>query len=148
MVDEDTLITQWLNGLSRLHRGHFAAAKACELNNVCLGVPVIVLTTIVGSAVFSSVQSDTSTSTKIIVGVLSITAAVLSGLQTFLKFSERAARHKVTATKYGILRRELEQAIALTGGRKLEKSFMDSLRARWDSLDEESPTVPERLLPH
>ena len=145
MIDKKTLVTQWLNGLALLHRGHFTAAKACEQKNIYLGVPVIVLSTIVGSAVFASIQSTSTTSAKIVVGALSITAAIFSGLQTFLKFSERAERHKITATKYGILRRELEQSIALASDQIPEKAFLDSLRTRWDSLDEESPTLPTRL---
>ncbi|MFN0277587.1 MAG: SLATT domain-containing protein [Pyrinomonadaceae bacterium] len=145
MIDQKTLVTQWLNGLSVLHRGHFTAAKACEQKNIYLGIPVIVLSTIVGSAVFASIQTDSATNTKIMVGALSIMAAIFSGLQTFLKFSERAERHKITATKYGILRRELEQSIVLTSDGIPEKAFLDSLRTRWDSLDEESPTLPARI---
>jgi hypothetical protein len=145
MTDKKTLVTQWLHGLSLLHREHFAAAKACEQKNIYLGIPVIVLSAIVGSAVFASIQSASTTNTKIIVGTLSIAAAIFSGLQTFLKFSERAERHKITATKYGMLRRELEQAIALASDGVPEKVFLDALRVRWDSLDEESPTLPARV---
>lgn len=125
MIDQKTLVAQWLNGLSLLHREHFTAAKACEQKNIYLGIPVIVLSTIVGSAVFASIQSTSTTNIKIVVGALSITAAILSGLQTFLKFSERAQRHKITATKYGVLRRELEQSIALASDGIRSCKFLD-----------------------
>jgi hypothetical protein len=78
--------------------------------------------------------------------VASVLAAILAGLQTFLRYSERAERHRVSGGKYGTLRREIEQRLVFPPANSAElSSYADSLRARWDKLSEECPTTPNRI---
>src|SRR5436190_1807437 len=67
------------------------------------------LTAAVGTTVFSSIASSPQLWVKILTGIMSMAAAVLAALQTFLKYSERAAQHKAAAQNYGMLRREYEE---------------------------------------
>jgi hypothetical protein len=48
--------------------------------------------------------------------------------------------------KYGALRKELEQKLALPppDGEQVEK-YVDSVRIRWEKLSEECPPVPQRI---
>ncbi len=139
------LLNQWLNGLAILHKCHFTAATSFERKNILLGIPVIVISAIVGSAAFASIETEANMITKIVVGVLSISAAIAASLQTFLKYSERAEKHKIAATSYGVLRRELEQSLAMAESRPITVEFMDSIRSRWDDLDKETPTLSEEI---
>ena len=45
---------------------------------------------------------------QILIGLASVAAAILSSLQTFLGYSERAEKHRLAGAKYGALGRELE----------------------------------------
>ena len=108
-TDADLLIT-WLRRARESQFAHYAAADDLSLKGHALGVPVILLTTIVGASAFASVAAEVvPTYAKLLVGAFSVLAAVLSGLQTFFKFSERADKHRVFGARYGALRRELEQ---------------------------------------
>jgi len=46
---------------------------------------------------------------RIVAGLLSVLAAILASLQTFLKFSERAQMHREAGARFGALVKELEQ---------------------------------------
>ena len=105
---------------------------------------MIILTTLVGTSVFASLAKEApSTSIRIIVGSLSILAAVLAGLQTFMKFAERSEKHRSTAARYGIVRRQLEQVYAAPPeGGNWPDDLLDNLRTQLDNLGSEAPEVP------
>jgi hypothetical protein len=140
------LLIDWLLRIRRIQLAHAKSATYFERLNFWLGIPVVALTTLVGTSVFATLQKEAGTSIKIAVGIASVLAAILAGLQTFLRYSERAERHRVTGAKYGVLRREIEQKLALpsTTIEEIEK-YVDSMRMRWDKLSEDSPMTPQRI---
>jgi hypothetical protein len=57
-----------------------------------------------------------------------------------------AEKHKTVAMKYGILRRELDEIILMPQkGKSLKPEFITDFRKRWDTIDEESPSIPEKI---
>src|SRR5688572_21035863 len=88
----DLLVDQWLNGLRISHIAHSQSAASCELRGRILGVCVVVLSTVVGTAIFSTLESSPSTATKVVAGLLSVAAGVVAALQTFLGFDQRASK--------------------------------------------------------
>jgi hypothetical protein len=96
--------------------------------------------------VFATLDSSPALWERILVGFLSVTAAVLASLQTFLRYSELAEKHKTAAVKYGAIRREVEEALATNEPENRQsREFFRSIRGRWDALDEESPIVPASI---
>lgn len=135
--DADLLLA-WLRRARESQFAHYAFADRLAWKGQTLGVPVILLTTLVGATALSSVAAAVvPTFAKVIVGALSLLAAVLSALQTFFKYAERAERHRVFGARYGALRRELEQ-LHSNGGKTNDK-----LRQALDKLAEDAPAVPE-----
>jgi len=138
-------LQQWHQGIRISHSAHFKAAEVYEQRNLWLGVPVVVLSAVTGTAVFTS-SGDTVVAERVVVGLFSVTAAVLASLQTFLRYSELAQKHKAAAIKYGALRRELEEALATySEEHPFAPKFMTSIRERWDALDDESPVVAKKI---
>jgi hypothetical protein len=89
--------------------GHELSAELFERKNRWLGVPATVISAVVGSSIFASLASEkTSIVLMVVTGSLSICAAVLSALQTFLRYSETAQNHKTAAGSYGTLRRKID----------------------------------------
>jgi hypothetical protein len=88
------LLRDWSARAASSSAGHYSTAHGLSRRNILLGVPVVVLTTFIGTSVFATLQDDIDTSLKIFVGVISVTAAVLASLQTFLRFGERAEKHR------------------------------------------------------
>jgi hypothetical protein len=142
----DELVLAWLHRARESQWAHYEMANMLARRSHLLGVPVIVITSFVGTSVFASIASQAiSVEAKIIVGALSVIAAVLSSLQTFFKFSERAERHKSFAARFSSVRRELEVLHASKGGSE-RAEYVTVLREKLDRLAEEAPSIPNAVL--
>jgi hypothetical protein len=147
-TNRDT-VENWKRLLSALQKGSFVAAAMFERRQRLLGLPAMVLSTIVGTAIFASLaqtQTPTEPWIKIVTGLVSVAAAVLSSLQTFLGYAELAQKHKTAGLKYGALRRETEEALAFESEAELaSRDFFKSIRTRWDQIDQEAPPLPQQI---
>ncbi len=144
--DVEHLYHAWHRRVAAAEAGHGFMADRMRRRSLLLGVPVVVLTTIVGTSVFASLQdADVPTSVRVIVGSISILAAVISSLQTFLRYGARSEGHRVAAIRYETLRRDMAKVLALPREAKTEPVWeMDSVRQRMDRYAKESPTIGER----
>lgn len=97
-MDHQIIKKQWYNGVRIAHVAHIEAAKVFERRHIFLGVPVVILTTAVGTTVFAGIAESSTPIIKISVGIVSVIVAVLAGLQTFLRFSETAEKHRMAST--------------------------------------------------
>lgn len=141
----DELVLAWLRRARESQMGHYEMATALEARSYWLGVPVIVISGLVGTSVFASIAADViPVQAKLIVGVLSVLAAILSSLQTFFKFAERAEKHKTFGARFGAIRRELE-VLHASGAAHLEPHYIGTLRERLDRLAEEAPAVSSAI---
>lgn len=118
--------------------------------NTWLGVPVIIATTIVGTAIFGTLQENPHVAWKIAAGLFSLLAAVLSALQTSLKYSELSEKHKSAGARYASMRRRLDVFI-LKYQNESEKDRLIALKEfeeiaiKFGELAEESPSIPDKL---
>jgi hypothetical protein len=75
-------------------------------------------------------------------GVMSVLAAVLASIQTFLNYAERAEKHRVASIKCGAFRREIDHFFALPPERRVDTvAFCNEMRVRLDNILEESPPL-------
>lgn len=140
--DAEELVLAWLRRARESQLAHYEMANRLGRRNLWMGVPVIVITAMVGTSAFASVVSDLiPVWAKIAAGGASVLAAVLASLQTFFKFSERSERHKTFGAKFGAVRRELESLHA-SGKATEEPDKVAVLREKLDRLAEEAPAVP------
>jgi hypothetical protein len=139
------LLDDWYHRTRESQFGHFGAAKYYGSLHYYLGIPVVVLSGVVGTSLFASIGKTAAVPT-VIIGMVSVLVAVLGSLQTFLRFSERAEKHRVAAARYGAIRREIEQVRSLNfDSNENMREFIDKLRKRLDNLAEESPAIPRRV---
>ncbi|HEU5142583.1 MAG TPA: SLATT domain-containing protein [Solirubrobacterales bacterium] len=111
-----------------------------------LGVPAVMLSALVATGVFSTLEEDPAVSLRIATGVLAVAAAVLTALQTFLRHEERAEQYREAARSYGRIRRRIEQAIRFPPARAAEaRQLMDSLANSLDEASKGKPNVPQRV---
>jgi len=145
-MNQLSTIRDWHRSLRIKHSAHSRCAALCDRRNLFLGVPVVALSTLSGTAVFATLQSSPQTWIKILIGLFSIAAAVLASLQTILRYAELSQKHKTAAVQYGSLRRELEEALAVcTDAEPCTREFINSIRTRWDTIEQESPSIPQRV---
>jgi len=142
----EILITDWFRRSRESQFVHYACGNFFSRLNYFLGVPTICLTGVVSTAIFSTLENEVVGSAKIVVGFVSVLATILASLQTFLGFSERAEKHRVTAARYAAVRRQLEfiKSFSDGDGEELRKK-MEMVKQEMDGLAKSSPEVPERI---
>lgn len=140
-MTKEELLTHWQRTLVRLQIEHELSARAFEKYNWKLGIPVVVLTTVVGASIFGTLQENELLALKIGTGCLSVLSVVLSSLQTFFNFGARAGGHKVAADRLGELSREAQEKLALGLADAELAEYLAELRQRWDSISREAPNL-------
>lgn len=156
MIDKKLLFTpetksELLNGwLIHAHKGrdrHNEASRRYEQYRYWLGVPTLSVSTIVGTSVFSALS--TQEAPALWVAILSVLAAVLTALQTFLNFAALADRHRATAVKYKAVIREIEQHTADMNtqhdSEKFTVEMISAIRVKLDTLEDEAPVVTSKI---
>jgi len=144
----EDLVLAWLRRSREAQLCHYEMSTKLSMQNLVMGVPVIMITALVGTSAFASILSELIPIwAKIAVGFTSLLAAVISSLQTFFKFSERSEQHKTFAAKFGAVRRELE-VLHVSGNAFQEPSYVNVLRDKLDRLAEEAPAIPPRIFSH
>lgn len=104
----EELILRWLLRTRESQFSHYEKSIYFDRWNFWFGIPVIVVTAIVSASVFATIAKEATAELKYWTMGLSLLAVVFSSLQTFLKFSERAERHRAVGAEYATLRRRLE----------------------------------------
>jgi hypothetical protein len=145
--DVENLYESWHRRSAAAEAGHRTMAERMRRRYVMLGIPIVVLTTVVGTSVFASLQHQAvSTPLRIVVGSLSILAAVMSSLQAFLRYGTRAEGHRIATIRYETLRRDMSETLAVPRAFRPDPVHeLDSVRQRLDRYAKESPNVDERL---
>ena len=140
MASSEQVLDDWYQRVAVTQRAHYLSTDHFGARKYWLGIPAVVLSTLVGTSVFATVQMQPDLWPQISVGLASVLAALLTSLQTFLGYSERAERHRIAGAKYGALGRELEQLRALEVSPTADA--MNDVRKRLDDLAVESPNNP------
>ena len=80
--------------------------------------------------------------------MISIAVAVLSSLQTFFRYTERAEKHREAAIHYGILNRELERLRAFPPSDEEARSTLKHIEEKLNQLAQNTPAIPLVFLKH
>ena len=125
---------------------HFEIAEDLARRNMFLGIPVVVLSAIVGTSLYASVSGGgAAVGIRIAAGTVSLIAGVLASIQTFLRFGARAEQHRVAAERWAAVRREIEKVRALPAQQVGDaKQLLDDIKARMDEAADKSPAMPKR----
>jgi hypothetical protein len=147
-TDVVKLLRDWSARAGASADAHYALCTRLSRANIRFGVPVVILTTFVGTSVFATLQHHVSLALRIGVGILSVLAAVLASLQTFLRFGERAEKHRTAAEAWAALRRDMETMIALhptyPESRGDPKKYLDDVKQKFAQIAQQSPEMGEQ----
>ncbi len=142
------LLRDWERRAAASADANYGVAQRLAKHTIRLGVPVVALTTLIGTSVFATLEENVAVEYRIVVGALSGLAAVLASLQTFLRFPERAEKHRAAGEQWSSVRREISQMLALhptyLASRGDPKAYLDDLRRRMDEIAAQSPEMPDR----
>lgn len=129
---------------------HYSSARAFHNRHLWLGVPSVILGVVVSTSIFSSISKAETTSYStwlvILIGLLSVIAAALSGLQTFFKFSELAEKHRIAGAKYAHIKHEIELLATFLPTKDSELiALLQKIEGEWGKCRQESPNIPDSL---
>ena len=134
------LLEDWHSRVYAAQAAHYASADRFRLLNYIVGVPSIIFSSIVGTAIFAGLEKHSTPSR--LVASISILAAVLAGLQTFLRFSERASQHATAADWFSAVRRDIEEILHLpVNCRGKVKDCLDKVRKEMNRAAQDAPEL-------
>jgi hypothetical protein len=147
-MDERTesLLRRWQCQLAWKEKAHTDASRWVTLKTSWVSYPAAALSALAGTSIVASFAQGGSQPLQLAAIVLSLSAAVLSAIQTQTRssFLQIADHHRAAAAKYGNLRREIEVIMALPDTNDVKKKHnVDIVLERFDKLDRESPSIPK-----
>jgi hypothetical protein len=146
---ERQLLAEWTARTTAAQHAHYYLMTQLRRRNLMLGIPVIVLTATLGTALFSSIANGDSAApiwAKVTAGVISALAGVLAAVQTFMKFSERAEKHAVAADWLAATRRDLEVVAATPESFRGDPAVvLAGLRKEINRIAQSAPAIGERV---
>ena len=134
------LIQLWQFRNHRVQLAHYECARRFERFHLWLGLPAVALSTFVGTAVFSTLEKSADIKFQIGVGLLSVTAAVLTVLQTFLRYGELAEKHRLAGARFANLKHRIELLMTLPAEADI-RSQLATIEETWAKVREESPSL-------
>lgn len=145
-MTKEELLQRWQKTIRQLQLEHELASRYYEKLNLKLGIPTVALTAIVGASIFGTIQKSALPEKAalwvgVTAGFLSLASLVLSSLQTFLGFGNRASGHKAAADRLGELAKEAQEVLVFGLPDAEFKNFITDFRTRWDAAAREAPML-------
>ena len=123
-------------------RAHMILAARTSRHDRGSGVPVVIFSTIVGTAIFASLKTEESTGWQIATGALSV-------LQTFFGFSALAGRHRQAADGHYRIWRATRSFMFLIRDpdtkRKDAIEVWDKISSNLNAVDDKAPVVSDAI---
>jgi hypothetical protein len=147
---EVELLKRWGEVSSSYRFLHDRAFRIFQLRNYFFTIPVIVLSTISGTASFSiaSFPENLQEYVPMVIGGINIFVGIVQTIAQFLRISELAESHRVASTAYGKFSRNIATELSLPPNNRTYNGidFVQMCRAEMDRLLEQSPIIPMNLL--
>jgi hypothetical protein len=150
--EQEELMAKWSDIAACYRWMHDRAEKSFHKKNLGITVPVIILSTLTGTANFGlgSIFGDDQKSQQFAsfaIGGVSIIAGVLTTLGNFLRFAQLEEAHRVSAVQWGKFQRQLTVELSLhPNDRNDSMDFIKLCRAELDRLIEQSPQIPDSII--
>jgi hypothetical protein len=141
---ETALLDQWKARISAAQHAHYYMMGRLWTLHAWLGVPVVVLTAVVGTSLFATLarsNSSTSSSLRATLALISVAAAILSALQMFFKFGERAEKHAIAADWFSAVPRVIEQHSSIRPASRTSGEVVGDLRKEINKIVQNSPQL-------
>ena len=136
---EKALAFQWL---------HDQAEKRYSQFNTYIALPVIVLSTLSGTASIGQKElfGDTPVS-AVVIGLVSILVGILNTFASFFAWAKRAEGHRIAGITYSKLHRYISIELSLPREQRVPaKHFLKTIRENIDRLNETSPQIPQVVI--
>ena len=150
---QEQLMAEWADKAGCYRWLHDRCEKKYSLMNMWITIPVIILSTLTGTANFAIdgfVPDGDEELKKYIqagIGGVSIFAGILTTLGNFLRFAQGSESHRVAGIAWGKFQRQIAVELAINPNDRLDcMDFLKICRAELDRLIEQSPPIPDDVI--
>jgi hypothetical protein len=150
---QENLMAEWADKAGCYRWLHDRCEKKYSLMNMWITIPVIILSTLTGTANFALdgfVPADDPDMKKYAqagIGAVSIFAGILTTLGNFLRFAQGSESHRVAGIAWGKFQRQIAVELAIAPKDRIDcMDFLKICRAELDRLIEQSPPVPDDVI--
>ncbi len=150
--EQDNLMADWSDIAGCYRWMHDRAEKKYTLQNMYMIIPVIILSTLTGTASvgIGSIAGDDQAVQKYLnfgIGGLNLIAAILTTLNNFLRFAQLGESNRVAGIAWGKFQRLIAVELALNPNDRMDSlDFLKICRADLDRLIEQSPPIPDTII--
>jgi len=149
--EQERLMAEW-SDLAMCYRWlHDRSEKHFHSRNLWITLPVIILTTLGGTANFGiqSLFSDDASKQRasFMIGGISLLAGMLTTVGNYLRFAQAEESNRVASIAWGKFQRLIAVELALKPDDRIDAlDFMKICRAELDRLIEQSPPIPDIVI--
>lgn len=150
--EQEELMAGWADRASCYRWMHDKCEKIMAKNNMFITVPVIILSTLTGSANFimgSLLEGDQQGQkyAQIGIGGVSIFTGILTTLGNFFRYAQSSEANRVASISWGKFQRQLDVELKLHPRERIDcMDFLKICRAEFDRLIEQSPPIPDKVI--
>jgi len=148
--EQEELLAEWSEKATCYRWLHSRSEKSYRMKNYLFTIPVIILSTLTGTANFamdSFVPQENKQIAMAGVGSVNIFAGILSTLQNFLRYAELMESHRLSEVQWSKFGRNIAVELALEPKRrKPAHDFLKVCRAEYDRLIEQSPPIDDNII--
>ena len=146
MDEQMKLLTEWQKRIRKAQKAHYKDAERLKRNKLLLGIPTVILTSLISAGIFTSMSEngniDTIFINPLFIGLISILATILASLQTFLNYSENKEKHLNAARRLSSLKKEVQQnIITIEKTTEILNQFIEEVRIKWEEIINEAPLI-------
>ena len=150
--EQEELMANWSDIASCYRLLHDQTEKRFNRFNMAMTIPVIMLSTMTGTANFGmgSLFGDDQKSQRfanLAIGGVSLIAGLMTTLGNFLRFAQNQEAHRVASVSWGKFQRQIAVELALHPNERQDSmDFIKIQRNELDRLIEQSPSIPEKVI--
>jgi cell division ATPase FtsA len=146
----EDVLRQWGEASACYRYMHHRAFLMFKRMSLRFNLPVIVLSTITGTANFAQTSFPESMRATVpsIIGGMNLIAGLIATIMQFLKINELMENHRTAALGHGSLSRNIRLQLSLPRVERKKEGlkFVDECKSIYDSLLEQSPPIPKHIL--
>lgn len=149
---QEELMADWADIAACYRWLHDRTSKRYATYNMGFTMPVILLSTLTGTANFglgSFFGNDEAGARKatLAIGGASILAGILATLNNYLKFAQESEANRVASIAWGKFQRLLAIELAISPDERMDaQDFLKMCRNELDRLIEQSPSIPDKII--
>lgn len=148
-VDHENILVEWADKAMCYRWLHGKANSLFSRKNTWYTIPVIVISTLTGTANFAQdrVPSHYQSLFVMTVGAFNILAGIITTVQQFLKITQLNEAHRVSSIAWDKFYRNIKTELAKHPSERLPViQFLKMCKEEFDRLMETSPVIPEDII--